>query len=153
MSDMNYPAEEYRQDLYAIISDASKDAMGSRMRYDVSTMSTNELRELVDYWIRAAEASIEMEAREEARRVESFWALVDKTIAMGAKTRETAIRWIFEGEMAQSIMAEEYGTDLASGSARSYFCYTMGLPYRWAHDGTLYADDVLEDSELEYFDA
>ena len=46
----NMTIEEQKQDLYQTISDISKDLQGFRARYDVNSMTLEEVKELYKYW-------------------------------------------------------------------------------------------------------
>jgi hypothetical protein len=108
--------EDYREGVYQYISDASKDAVGFRMRYDISEMTNQELSELADYWSeRVCEAIAEEEIIQAEARKE-FEALVQSTIDSGAGDRETAIRWLMAAEDESDMW---YGED--------YFKYTYNL--------------------------
>lgn len=108
--------EEYRQDLYQYISDASKDAVGCRMRYDISEMTNQELEELCEYWSDRVVEAINEEAAIQAECRVEFEKLVQDTINSGAGDRATAIRW---------LMAAEDESDQWYGE--EYFVYTYNL--------------------------
>lgn len=91
-------AQVYVDDLYGYISDASKEAQGFRFRVDVSGMTFAELEAECDYWSNQAAIAIEEEKEAEAFAVEEFKALVARTIELGAKDEETALRWLAEDE-------------------------------------------------------
>ena len=94
-----YTVEDYkRYSLAAYISDVSKEAQGFRTRVDWKSASIEELEEDADYFSKyAAEERKLEEAREEAA-VADFKELVKKTIALGARDEETALRWLTQGE-------------------------------------------------------
>jgi hypothetical protein len=108
--------DDYREGVYQYISDASKDAIGFRMRYDISLYTNEELSSLADYWSdRVCEAIAEEElVQAECRK--NFEELVKTTIENGAGDRETAIRWLMEAEEESDMW---YGED--------YFTYTYNL--------------------------
>jgi hypothetical protein len=60
-------------------------------------------------------------AREEASQKQAIAAFEERvaaTIAAGAQTRDTAIRWLFEAEEDQYVMGDP-----------DYYCFNHGLPY------------------------
>jgi len=109
--------DEYREDLYEWISDASKDATGCRMRYDISLYSNQELLALADSWQAQAEEQMLEEAEMKVQDLITFEKLITDTIECGAGDRETAIRWLVEA-MDDNDM--EYGFDM--------FAYRHNLP-------------------------
>lgn len=96
-----------------------KDVNGFRPRHiDYSKMSDAELKDDFDFLVeRLAEVQAE-EAAREAAAVKEFEELVQYTIEAGARTRENAIKWLFEAEN------DPYGF-----GDPDYFCHAHGLPY------------------------
>ena len=86
--------QSYSDELYGYISDASKEAQGFRFRVDVSGMTFAELEAECDYWYNQAAIANEEEKEAEAFAVEEFKALVARTIELGAKDEEIALRWL-----------------------------------------------------------
>ena len=107
---------ELKDDLYGYISDASKDAQGFRTRMDISNMTIEELMVEADYWEGRVIEAIEEDSMREANAVKEFEETIAKLIDMGARDRDTAIRW----------MREE---DEWTQHDDNYFEYTYGLPY------------------------
>jgi len=60
---------------------------------------------------------MEAEAEDEKVRVKEFEGRITQTITDGANDRETAIKWILQGE------------GLADEADAGYVCYSLGLPY------------------------
>lgn len=58
------------------------------------------------------------EAEAEKEAIAAFEVRVDAVIASGAKTREAAIRWIFEAQQDEYVLNDP-----------DYFCHLHGLPY------------------------
>jgi hypothetical protein len=114
-----------REELYSYISDAHKDAYGSRPHGRWETyraMSIEELREEADRLSAAVAVAIEEEDRARNEAETRFERLVSLTIENGASDRETAIRWIIEGEgIAEDIEMQGMG----------YLCYRFGLRYSY----------------------
>jgi len=61
-------------------------------------MSLEELKAEADYISKACDEAMKEEAEQEARSLEAFKALVQKTIANGAGDEETALRWLTQSE-------------------------------------------------------
>jgi hypothetical protein len=88
-----------RDELETYIFDAHKTAFGFKGRhYDFASMSMEELREEADYIGKACQRAMKEEAEQEARSLEIFNELVQKTIASGAGDEETALRWLTQSE-------------------------------------------------------
>lgn len=113
--------QNLKDDLYTAISDLSKSATGSRMRYDISDMSIAELDDLVEYWGEASERACEEEREREHDAMVRFEATVMNLIECGAGDRETAVRWIREGQ-------DEFDRMYGDESIR----FKFGLP--WSYD-------------------
>lgn len=96
-----------------------KDVNGFRPRHiDYSKMSDDELKADYDFLVgRLAEVQAE-EAAQEAAAVKEFEELVQHTIEAGARTRENAIKWLFEAENDPYVFTDP-----------DYYCHSHGLPY------------------------
>jgi len=103
--------QEFKEEMYGYISDASKDAQGFRNRFDYTLCTVEELMKEADYWDARVIESIAEDKIREGECIAEFEQLIGDTIAIGASNRETAIRW------------------LQSDDDNSYFEYTHGLPY------------------------
>ena len=81
-------------------------------------------REEIQAEFKALDAEAEISAREEKIReqeaIERFEKHVTNTICMGARDRETALRWIMD--------SSEASADGRQGDWE-YFCFLNGLPY------------------------
>ena len=108
--------QEFKESLYGYISDASKDAQGFRTRFDYTQFTPEELMKEAVYWEERVVEAIEEDKIREAECIEEFEKLIADTIDMGAGDRETAIRWLKDGD-------DWFEND------ESYFEYTFGLPY------------------------
>lgn len=122
---MNHEAHviALKEDLYSFISDASKDANGSRRRLDISEYTVAELRDLADYYSEAAAAECRRIEREERAAEARFEKTVANLIESGAGDRETAVRWIRDA-YSESDLA--YGDD--------YIKYSLGVSYSYDLD-------------------
>lgn len=117
---MDHIVNEYRESLYSYISDASKDAQGFRVRFDISLMTTNELVAEADYWSGRVAEAIAKEREDQAAAVADFEALVKRTMAMGAGDWATAVRWLYEAAV-----------DPRDPMGEDSFKYDNGLPFSY----------------------
>lgn len=122
---MNHEAHviALKEDLYSFISDASKDAYGSRRRLDISEYTVAELEELAAYYSDAAAEECRRIEREERAAEARFEKTVANLIESGAGDRATAVRWI------RSAYSE---SDLAYGD--EYIKYSLGVSYSYDLD-------------------
>ena len=112
-----------RDELATYIYDAHKDAFGVKGRhYDFEAMSLEDLRSEADYISRMVKEQMDLEARMEREAVERFEKAIAEYMAMGAETRQDAIRWVLQAEGLEN----EYDP--------SYVCYSLGLPYEMAKE-------------------
>tara|TARA_B100001996_G_scaffold379830_1_gene366196 strand:+ start:357 stop:911 length:555 start_codon:yes stop_codon:yes gene_type:complete len=115
-----------RSDLEIFIYEEHKTAFGCKGRhYDFASMSLEELKKEADYIASAAQEQMRIEAEREARDLDAFKALVQKTIADGAGDENTALRWLTQGETFyhgqcveswvwdHGILFTDYGRELA----------------------------------------
>ena len=108
----------YKEQLAAQHYDFYKDVHGIRprwMNYDAMTVEELELE--MKQLSTEADYVFAEEKRIQEENVAKFEQHVTNTICMGARDRETALRWIMD--------ASEAGGDW------EYFCYLNGLPYRY----------------------
>ena len=99
-------------------SDFYKEANGFRPRHiDTSSWSLADFDAEFEVLARICRENAAMQDAQEASAVVRFEARIVDLIAIGAKDRTTAIRWISE--------AEDCGSDM------SYLCYCLGLPYQY----------------------
>jgi hypothetical protein len=120
--------EDRRDDLMSYISDAHKDAYGFRPTYwNLSSKSIEELGAIADRMSDAVCDAIQRQRLEEEEALQSFEVLLASNISIGARDRETAIRWIVEG------------LDMGGYATAEYACYNLGLSYKCAamFDGIL----------------
>jgi hypothetical protein len=98
--------------------DMYKDAYGVRPR-GVDTTSWTEADFMAEFDLLAMVINAEDLARKEAEAiaVEKFEQHVINTMCMGARDRETALRWIMDASTANGDW--------------EYFCFLNGLPYRY----------------------
>jgi hypothetical protein len=120
--------EDRRDDLMSYISDAHKDAYGFRPTYwDLSSKSIEELEAIADRMTDAVCDAIQRQRLEEEEALQSFETLIASNISIGARDRETAIRWIVES------------LDMGGYATAEYACYNLNLSYKCAgmFDGIL----------------
>ena len=106
-----------------LFSDLHKDAYGFRPARDHNFYVVQSPETKEEIWsgvIFDLEMSIEREKTEKTRNGERFEILISTNIAIGAKDRKTAIRWLLEAEDLIEDM-KFYGGEAA--------CYRFGLPY------------------------
>ena len=106
-----------------LFSDLHKDAYGFRPAWDHDFYVVQSPETKEEIWsgvIFDLEMSIEREKTEKTRNGERFETLISTNIAIGAKDRKTAIRWLLEAEDLIEDM-KFYGGEAA--------CYRFGLPY------------------------
>ena len=102
-----------------LYSDLHKDARGVRpgeagFNY-WDSLTPEEKQVQWDGLLRELDQRVEEERVAETRAIERFEAQLSAWVQMGARCRETAIRWIHDAE----------GTNGDS----DYLCYRLGLPY------------------------
>ena len=98
--------------------DMYKDAYGVRPRgIDTSSWSESEFMAEFDMLAKVIDAEEIARKEAEAIAVQKFEQHVTNTICMGARDRETALRWIMEASTANGDW--------------EYFCFLNGLPYRY----------------------
>lgn len=111
-------AKMIRSDLISYISDAHKDAYGFRPTYwDLSETSIEELKEIAREMSNAAYDAIQRQRLEQEEALETVEFQIACNIEMGARDRETAIRWIVES------------LDMGGFATAEYACYQLGLSY------------------------
>ena len=94
-----YTEAQEREDLILYIYEGHKDAFGVKGRhYDFDAMSLEDLRSTAAYIERSIEESIAAEQAAEAQALEEFEHRVAETIRYGAGDRQTALRWMTQGE-------------------------------------------------------
>lgn len=97
-------------------SDVYKEAHGFRPRHiDTSSWTEEQFKQQFDYLDSLIEESLKREREMEAIAIAGFEDAVKTNIKIGAKDRETAIRWMHEANRT-------------NGDA-DYLCYCLGLPY------------------------
>jgi hypothetical protein len=123
MNAMDHVVAQYRDSLHSWISDASKDAQGFRHRFDPEGYTTNELNAMADEWCRRVEIAIQEQAVRDQEAIADFEESVSEYVAIGAKDRATAIRWMMGAldQHDQEYIAHDSG----------YFNFLHGLPYSY----------------------
>ena len=107
-----------RDSLATYIYEGHKDAFGVKGRhYDFDSMSLEELKAEADYISRSVKEQMALEAEMEKEAIANYEEAITKYEAMGAGSREDAIRWLLQAE----------GLDQEWDAG--YVCYSLGLPY------------------------
>lgn len=105
-----------KEQLASIHYDAYKDVHGVRPRwFNYDEMSEADLEKELELLSEQAEVVFAEEQALQQEAIKVFEARVAETVAIGADSRETAIRWIAD--------AEDVNDDL------EYLCFKVGLPY------------------------
>jgi hypothetical protein len=110
-----------KEDLYSFISDASKDANGTRRRLNIHEYTVAELEDLCDYYSKAAAEECAREERAHRAAEARFEKRVANLIECGAGDRATAIRWIRDAHR------EDAWCDLDE-------CIRYALGLSWSYD-------------------
>ena len=103
--------------LYEAVSTATSKSYARSVVADTEGMTNEEFKKELDYWCQQADNEIKREQEEEANALKEFEKQVINTINTGAGDRNTAIKWILQGE----------GLDKERDPG--YVCYSLGLPY------------------------
>jgi hypothetical protein len=102
----------------SIFWDMYKDAHGIRPRgIDTSTWTLEQFQQEFEYLGRVIADNENQRKVFEADAIEKFEKHVTDTICMGARDRETALRWIMDASNANGDW--------------EYLCYDLGLPYQY----------------------
>ena len=105
-----------KEQLAASHYDFYKDVHGIRPRWmDYDAMTEQELEQELDSLAKQADIVFAEEKRAEQEAIAKFEQHVTNTMCMGARDRETALRWIMSASTA--------------GGDWEYFCFLNGLPY------------------------
>ena len=114
-----FPSWEEMSDveqLHTIWWDAYKDAFGFRPRnVAVSHFTAEDFQHEITYLGTEIERNEARRREDEKAAAVDFEARIGEMIALGAKTRETALRWIMEADECQGDW--------------EYLCYKNGLPF------------------------
>ena len=112
------PAQLDRYFLETDVYEMHKEAYGVKGRhYNFAEMSDDDLKKEFEHLCEVAKREREIEKRYEEEAYKKFENNITKTIELGAGDRETAIKWILEGE------------GLDNEKDTSYICYCLGLGY------------------------
>ena len=107
-----------RENLILLYSDFHKDAYGIRPRgLNLYAFTTEELEADFARFEQVCEDNRKEELVAEMEADNTFRALIENTIQMGANDEATALRWIAEGEV------EQYGYDY------EHFLWSQGIAY------------------------
>ena len=102
----------------SIFWDMYKDAHGIRPRgIDTSTWTLEQFQQEFEYLGRIIADNENQRKVFEAEAIAKFEKHVTDTICMGARDRETALRWIMDASNANGDW--------------EYLCYDLGLPYHY----------------------
>jgi len=97
-----------RQELETFIYEGHKDAFGRKGRhYNFDAMSIEELRAEADWINEEVVKAIDEEEAAEERALADFKKEIETIIGYGAGDRETALRWMTDGETFYHIQSVE----------------------------------------------
>ena len=106
-----------------IFSDLYKDTFGFRPRgHEFYQASPMRKQEIWDFLMVAHGEEMERYHAEQARQTAEFEKLITDTIKLGARDRETAIRWLLD-DLDDDESLEYYGG--------SYACFHLNVPYSY----------------------
>jgi hypothetical protein len=109
-----------------MLSDMFKEANGFRPRHYKEWWTREELDAQYEYLEKEIDYTVKREEYAERQAVKKFKALVQETISYGAGDRETAIRWLVQGEGLEMTVED-----------LKYFFWGHGLSWtiqnRWAN--------------------
>ena len=106
------------QQYEATYSDFYKEAHGVRPRHvNTDTWTEADYEREFEQLSQICKENAQREAAQEAEAVKKFEQHVTNTICMGARDRETALRWIMDASTADGDW--------------DYLCYLNGLPYHY----------------------
>lgn len=115
-----YTPEDYdKSSLAETIAQASKDATGSKYRVDWMEYSVEELKKQADYWCKEAQRTINEEEAFKIKSAKEFETRIQDTIELGARNRETALKWILQAD--DLLGNNNYYMD-------GYAAYNLNLP-------------------------
>jgi len=105
---MENPANVEKVEAMSFLSDCYKDAYGFRPRgvYNVEVMTIDDINAEIDRVNVIVSDNMEREAIAEENAVWEFQALVSKTIKLGAGDEKTALKWLFEANLAERNITE-----------------------------------------------
>ena len=105
-----------REELRDLFSDMYKDAHGMRPRFvDTSAWEEEDYEKEFKYLQGIIKRDLEEQDQRQEQAARDFEKRVEETVAMGAWTRDNAIRWIHDAE--------------GSNGDDEYLCHLLGLKY------------------------
>ena len=102
-----------------MLSDMFKDAHGFRPRHYKEWWTEDELKAEYDYLQRAIEDEMARQDAAEAKAEIEFEKMIAETINIGAKDRDTAIRWLMQAEDVDTRYVQDV----------EQFFWSLGLSY------------------------
>ena len=93
---------EHREEILQTISDMSKDATGSRLRYDYASMSDSELLQMVEYFADEMDRNMVLEAEDNAAALKEYEAHLASLMCDYSISKADAVRWDMEAEDASN---------------------------------------------------
>ena len=125
-----------------IISDLHKDARGYRPGEDfwafLAVANPEQKQAVWDELLVELRATMAQEEQREQEAIGDFERGIRHNQALGAEDRQTAIRWMLDGVLADH--------DLVYGG--EYACYIFNLPYRYQAELDPIVSEILESRHL-----
>jgi len=119
-----------KEQLVATHYDFYKDVHGVRPRWmNYDAMTEQELEQELDALSKEAEVVFAEEKRAEEKAIAIFEQHVTNVICMGARDRETALRWIMDASNADGDW--------------EYLCFLNGLPYGYFQELKFRKEEVV----------
>ena len=116
---MNQAQEKLIHFSETMISDMYKEANGFRPKHYKEWFTQAELEAEYEYLEQEIQYAMKRERYAEKEAIKAFKKLIKETIEYGAGDRETAIRWLVQGE----------GLDYTDAEDLKYFFWGHGLSY------------------------
>ncbi|MAZ31198.1 MAG: hypothetical protein CMP57_03785 [Flavobacteriales bacterium] len=112
MENFKITTEAEKDECLMWISDLYKDVHGFRPRgYNWDAFSFQELTDFVNDLSDQADAEMERERRDAEDAAEFFNKRVQEVIDLGAEDRETALRWMLQGDMGDDKELDLYAVE------------------------------------------
>ena len=98
LSSVSVNQNDPRFDYLITYSDYHKDAYGYRPRYDYSNYTLEQLIADYEKFSKVVEENMREEEIAQKRNIDAFESRIASTIQLGANDRQTALKWICDGD-------------------------------------------------------
>jgi len=130
LSSVSVSENDPRFDYLLTYSDYHKDAYGYRPRYDYSNYTLEQLIADYEKFSKVVEENMCEEEIAQKRNIDAFESRIASTIQLGANDRETALKWICDGD---EVDAWDIG----------FYLWKQGIS-SYDGDGKKLEDEILE---------